>query len=173
MGIGYVPQNRMIDGANRDAGIWENCIMGYHIAHGFKSKTFIDHKQAYSFTDEVVRKFSVKTPSIQTKISALSGGNVQKTIVGREFLQNNRLLIIQDPTRGIDIGAIEFIWKKIEELAAQGAAVLLVSQELNEVMEMSDRLLVMYGGRLFDAGKHGELSEQQIGLLMTGGGESC
>lgn len=173
MGIGYVPQNRMVDGANRDASIWENCIMGYHIARGFKSRALIDHKQAYSFADEVVRNFSVKTPSVQTKISALSGGNVQKTIVGREFMQSNRLLIIEDPTRGIDIGAIEFIWKKIEELAAHGAAVLLVSQELNEVMEMSDRLLVMYGGRLFDAGKRGELSEQQIGLLMTGGGETC
>lgn len=173
MGIGYVPQNRMVDGANKDASIWENCIMGYHIAHGFKSKAFLDHKQAYDYANKVVEQFFVKTPSIQTKISALSGGNVQKTIVGREFMQNNRLLIIEDPTRGIDIGAIEFIWKKIEELAAGGAAILLVSQEFYEVMEMSDRLLVMYGGRFFDAGKRGELSEQQIGLLMTGGGEPC
>ncbi len=170
MGIGYVPQDRMADGVNRDASIWENCMMGYHVAHGFHSKLLIDHKQAYGFADDVVEKYAVKTPSLQTHISSLSGGNVQKTIVGREFLQDNKLLIIQDPTRGIDIGAIEFIWKKIELLAASGVAVLLVSQELNEVMEVSDRILVMYDGGLYDAGRHGELTEQQIGLLMTGGG---
>lgn len=172
-GIGLVPQDRMADGVNRNAPIWENCMMGYHIAHGFKSKLLIDHKQAYDFASEVVNKYAVKTSSIFSLISSLSGGNVQKVIVGREFLQENKLLIIVDPTRGIDIGAREFIWNKIEEMAAQGLAVLLVSQELNEVMEVSDRLLVMYDGKLCEAGAHGELSEQQMGLLMTGGGASA
>lgn len=171
-GIGLVPQDRMAAGCCRSASIWENCIMGYHVAHGFHPPWLIDRKEALAFTGQVVENFSVKAASLSDPISSLSGGNVQKLIVGREFSQDNALLIMEDPTRGIDIGAIEFIWKKIEELAAAGAAVLLVSQELSEVMEVSDRILVVYNGRFYDGGRHGELSETEIGLLMTGGGEA-
>ena len=168
-GIGYIPQDRNAEGSNREATLWENCMMGYHVAHGFKHKWLIDHKQIYQFTEQVVSEFAVKAGSIFSKVSELSGGNVQKLIVGREFLQNNKLLIIEDPTRGIDIGAIEFIWKKIQELAASGTAILMVSHELNEVMELSDRILVINNGNLLPAGKHGELTEEQIGVLMMGG----
>ena len=129
----------------------------------------IDRRQIYAFSEQVVSDYSVKTASIFSNVSELSGGNVQKLIVGREFLQENSLLIIEDPTRGIDIGAIEFIWRKIEELSAAGAAILMVSHELNEVMEVSDRILVMNNGALLDAGKHGELTEEQLGVLMMGG----
>ena len=169
-GMGLVPQDRMADGCCRSAAIWENCIMGYHVAHGFRRPWLIYRKDAMAFTQRVVDGFSVKTSSLFEPVSSLSGGNVQKLIVGREFSQDNKLLIMEDPTRGIDIGAIEFIWKKIEELAAAGAAVLLVSQELSEVMEVSDRILVLYNGRFYDGGRHGELTETEIGLLMTGGG---
>ncbi len=168
-GIGYVPQDRLGAGANRESSIWENCIMGYHVAHGFKNKLLLDRKEAGEFTGEVIKDFAVKTPSQESKVRTLSGGNVQKMIVGREFLQKNDLLIIEDPTRGIDIGAIEFIWQKILQLAAQGVAVLLVSHELNEVMELSDRIEVIYDGKLTYAGAYRELTEQQIGLLMMGG----
>lgn len=168
-GIGYVPQDRNAEGTNRNATLWENCMMGYHVAHGFKSSWLIDHNQIYGFTENVISNYSVKAGSVFSSVSELSGGNVQKLIVGREFLQKNSLLIIEDPTRGIDIGAIEFIWKKIEELSASGVAILMVSHELNEVMEVSDRILVMNNGCLFDAGLHGEKSEEQIGMLMMGG----
>ena len=168
-GIGYVPQDRNAEGANRNAPLWENCMMGYHVAHGFKPKWLIDHKQIYDFTRNVVSCYSVKAPSVFASVSELSGGNVQKLIVGREFMQKNSLLIIEDPTRGIDIGAIEFIWGKIEELSAAGVAILMVSHELNEVMEVSDRILVMNNGSLLDAGMHGELNEEQLGVLMMGG----
>lgn len=169
LGIGYVPQDRNAEGSNRDASLWENCMMGYYIAHPFKKKLLIDHKTVFSFTEQVVQDFNVKTTSINSTVSALSGGNVQKLIVGREFSQGSTLLIIEDPTRGIDIGAIEFIWKKIEELAASGVAILMVSHELNEVMEVSDRIFVMNSGHLIDAGMHGEKTEEQIGMLMLGG----
>ncbi len=168
-GIGYIPQDRNAEGSNRTSPIWENCMMGYHVAHGSKNKIFIDRKDIYGFTNSVVSEYNVKTGSIFSNVSDLSGGNVQKMIVGREFMQDNKLLIIEDPTRGIDIGAIEFIWNKIEELAASGVAILMVSHELNEVMEVSDRILVMNSGKLYDAGKYGELTEEQIGVLMMGG----
>lgn len=172
LGIGYVPQDRNAEGANRGASLWENCMMGYHVAHGFKSRWLIDHKEIYDFTQRVVENYSVKAASIFSNVGELSGGNVQKLIVGREFMQKNDLLIIEDPTRGIDIGAIEFIWAKIQELSAAGVSVLMVSHELNEVMELSDRILVMYDGRLIEAGLHGEKSEEEIGILMTGGQEA-
>ena len=168
--IGYVPQDRISEGINREATLWENAIMGYHIVKGFGNRYLLKRKQAISFTEHIIHDFNVKASSPNLKIQTLSGGNIQKLIVGREFLQDNRLLIIEDPTRGIDIGAIEFIWKKIESLAGAGAAILLVSHELNEVMEVSDRILVMYDGQLYDGGIHGEKTETEIGLLMTGGG---
>ena len=143
--------------------------MGYHIAHGFTPSWLINRSEAERFSTKIANEFSVKYTSLQDPISSLSGGNVQKLIVGREFLQNNKLLIMEDPTRGIDVGAIEFIWEKIEKLAASGTAVLLVSQELNEIMEVSDRIQVIYNGQLYDGGMHGALNETQIGLLMTGG----
>lgn len=168
--IGYVPQDRISEGINKEASLWENAVMGYHIAKGFSNHILLDRRQALSFTERIMKEFNVKASSPNLKIKTLSGGNIQKLIVGREFLQDNSLLIIEDPTRGIDIGAIEFIWKKIERLAAAGTAILLVSHELNEIMEVSDRILVMYDGRLYDGGVHGEKTETEIGLLMTGGG---
>lgn len=169
LGIGYVPQDRMNIGVNIFGTIWENAIMGYHIAHGFKSKVFLDRKGIDEFTNQVVREYSVKVQDIDDKVKTLSGGNIQKLIVGREFIQDNKFLIIEDPTRGIDVGAIEFIWEKIIEIAARGVGVLLIGHELNEVMQLSDRILVIYDGMLADGGKHDELNEQQIGLLMLGG----
>jgi ABC-type uncharacterized transport system ATPase subunit len=167
--IGYVPQDRMGTGCDVQATIWENTIMGYHRSHGFNPKWLIDRKEAETFTKRVVENFAVKVQSINDNVGSLSGGNIQKLIVGREFSQENKLLLIEDPTRGIDVGAIEYIWAKLLQFANQGAAVLLVSHELNEVMELSDRIMVMFDGQLKDGGKHNEYTEQQLGLLMTGG----
>lgn len=169
LGIGYVPQDRMKEGTNPNAAIWESAIMGYHIAHGFRSRFWLDHGAIQRFTDDVVREFNVKRQKNSDKVRSLSGGNIQKLVVGREFLQENKLLIVEDPTRGIDVGAIEFIWEKIIDLAANGAAVLLVSHELNEVLQLSDRVLVIYNGEISDGGRNGEYSEEQIGCLMLGG----
>ena len=169
MGIGYVPQDRLRDGVNTAGTVWESAIMGYHIAHGFKNPVMLDYNAINSFTKNIITEYAVKTPDQNAMVGTLSGGNIQKLIVGREFSQENRLLIIEDPTRGIDIGAIEFIWKKILEIAASGVGILLVSHELSEVMELSDHILVMYNGELFDGGSAGALNEEEIGYLMMGG----
>ncbi|MDE5938296.1 MAG: ABC transporter ATP-binding protein [Lachnospiraceae bacterium] len=168
--IGYVPQDRISTGCNVNGSLIENCIMGYHVAHKFKIPWLVDREEAAAFTGDVVANYQVKVQDIHNKIGTLSGGNIQKTIVGREFAQNNDLLIIEDPTRGIDVGAIEFIWQKIIDAAAQGVSVLLVSHELGEVMELSDRILVMYnGGIAADLENTPELDEKTIGLYMLGG----
>ena len=169
MGIGYIPQDRLGAGANAKSSIWESAIMGYHIAHGFKGKVLLNFKQIEAFTNSIVKNFAVKRQKNTDKVRSLSGGNIQKLVVGREFLQDNKLLIIEDPTRGIDIGAIEFIWQKIVDLAASGVSVLLISHELNEVMQLSDTIKVVYSGELYDGGSHGELNEEELGLIMLGG----
>lgn len=169
MGMSYVPQDRMSEGVNPEGDIWENAIMGYHIVKGFSSKLWLNRREVNEYTKEVIGNYFVKAQSLNDNIRSLSGGNIQKLIVGREFSQDSRLLIVADPSRGIDVGAIEFIWKKIVELAASGVAVLLISHELNEVMELSDRIMVMYNGTMQPAGGHGELSEYDLGYIMMGG----
>lgn len=172
LGIGYVPQDRMGSGVNSLSSVWENAIMGYHIAHGFSNKYFLNHKEISVFTNRIIDQYSVMTQSINNRVKTLSGGNIQKLVVGREFIQDNKLLIVEDPTRGIDVGAIEFIWKKIIKIAASGVGVLLIGHELNEVMQLSDRILVIFNGKLVDAGLWNELNEKEIGLLMLGGGRA-
>lgn len=168
--IGYVPQDRLSTGTNVEASITENAIMGYHIAHGFKNRVLIDRKQANDFAQEVVDKYNVKTESLKTLVENLSGGNIQKLVVGREFVQENDLLIIEDPTRGIDVGAIEFIWQKIIDISQQGVSILLISHELGEIMELSDRILVMYNGEMVGNLVNDEaLDEKRVGLYMLGG----
>ena len=169
MGIGYVPQDRLGAGGNGKATLWENCIMGYHVAHGFKSKVLLDREEVNQFSERVIHEFGVKAQTVNDNLRSLSGGNIQKLIVGREAIQDNKLLIVEDPTRGIDVGAIEFVWAKLLEIAKSGKAILLVSHELNEVMQLSDRINVIYNGELYDAGKYGELTDKEIGLIMLGG----
>lgn len=169
MGIGYVPQDRLKAGSNPVASIWETAIMGYHIAHGFKNNLLLDHKEIKNFTENVVSEYHVKTRGIQEKVKNLSGGNIQKLIVGREFIQKNKLLIIEDPTRGIDVGAIEFIWEKIIRLSKEGVAILVVSHELNEVLQLSDRVNVIFDGKITDGGVYQEHTPEEIGILMMGG----
>lgn len=168
MGIGYIPQDRLGAGGNAVGTLWENAIMGYHIAHGFKSRYFLDRPAIEKFTKDVIAMFHVKAQSIQDKLRSLSGGNMQKLIVGRESIQKNKLLLIEDPTRGIDVGAIEFVWAKLIDIAKSGVAILLVSHELNEVMQLSDEIKVIYNGELFDGGKYQEKTDKEIGLLMLG-----
>ena len=169
MGMGYVPQDRLGEGGNGQGTVWENAIMGYHVAHGFKSKVFLDHKEIEAFSNRVVNQFKVKTQGLNAPLKSLSGGNIQKLIVGRESIQDNKLLIVEDPTRGIDVGAIEFVWAELLKLAATGVAILLVSHELNEVMQLSDRIMVMYNGKLYNGGRYQEKTDKEVGLLMLGG----
>jgi len=129
----------------------------------------LDYKDITVFTNKIVDNYAVKIQGIEDKVKTLSGGNIQKLLVGREFLQDQKLLIIEDPTRGIDVGSIEFIWKRIIEMAEEGLGILLISHELNEIMQISDRILVMYNGSLIEHKDSRRLTEEQIGLMMLGG----
>jgi simple sugar transport system ATP-binding protein len=165
LGMGYVTQDRSEVGTNREASIWENAIMGSPIAaEGF----ILNKRAAAEFTRQLIGDCSIRAQNVHQKVRTLSGGNVQKLLVGREFPLGRNLLIIENPTRGIDIGAVELIWGKIIEMGASGRAILLISQELNEVIQLSSRIMVMYDGGLSQV--EGNFpTEEEIGLLMLGG----
>jgi len=116
----------------------------------------------------LVREFDVRTPAVTLPASSLSGGNQQKLIVAREFTRELRLLIAAQPTRGIDVGSIEFIHNQIVKKRDEGVAVLLVSAELDEILSLSDRIAVMYHGAIVATVNNGDLNREQLGLLMAG-----
>lgn len=171
LGISYIPQDRINIGSNIKGTIWENAIMGYHLTHMTDSKVFLRHKAAYDYTNTVVNKFNVKIPSIFSPARTLSGGNLQKLVVGREFNQDYDFFLIEDPTRGIDIGSTEFIWTQIIYSAAKGKTVLLISHDLNEVLTLSDRIGVIFGGRIVKIVDAGNTDEKELGYFMTGGND--
>ena len=172
IGIAHVPEDRHRRGLLLEFSVSENAILGVHYrppaASGFAS-VLLDEQAIRRRTELVIREFDVRPPNPALPARALSGGNQQKLIIGREFELPPTLLLISQPTRGVDIGAIEFIHRKIVALRDSGCAVLLVSAELEEVTALSDRLLVLHNGQIAGAVDPAQTSHEQIGLLMTGG----
>ncbi len=130
----------------------------------------MDWKAARAASERLVEQYDVRTPSVDVAVSALSGGNQQKVIVAREFDRDVSLVIASQPTRGVDVGSIEYIHARIVEERDRGAAVLIVSSELDEVLALSDRILVMYRGRIAGEFAAGEATPTELGLAMLGSG---
>jgi len=150
----------------------ENTILGVHYrqpAVTGPGLVFLDQKGIQHRTQQVIRDFDVRPPNPMLPARALSGGNQQKLIIGREFELPPKLLLVSQPTRGVDIGAIEFIHRKLVALRDAGCAVLLVSAELEEVTSLSDRLLVLHNGRIAGEVDPKTVTNEEIGLMMTGG----
>lgn len=167
---GYIPQDRIRVGCATEANLVDNIIMGTHLKRFKKHKIFLDYERGRLFTASVVKKYSVKAQELDDKAGGLSGGNLQKLIVGREFSQNNNVLVVEDPTRGIDIGSIEFIWSEIlEQVERERVSVLLITYDLHEAMQLSDRLMVIYEGRIKKVFKYPDFDEREIGFYMLGG----
>jgi simple sugar transport system ATP-binding protein len=150
LGIAHVPEDRHRRGLLLDFSLAENTILGVHYRKPavYAGGILLDQKGIQRRTEQVIRDFDVRPPNAALPARALSGGNQQKLIIGREFELPPKLLLVSQPTRGVDIGAIEFIHRKIVELRDAGCAVLLVSAELEEVTALSDRLLVVHNGRI-------------------------
>ena len=171
LGIAHVPEDRHRRGLLLDFSLAENTILGVHYRKPAVSSggILLDQKGIERRTEQVIRDFDVRPPNASLPARALSGGNQQKLIIGREFELPPKLLLVSQPTRGVDIGAIEFIHRKIVALRDAGCAVLLVSAELEEVTALSDRLLVIHNGRLVGEVDPKATSNDEIGLMMTGG----
>jgi simple sugar transport system ATP-binding protein len=170
LGIAHIPEDRHKRGLLLHADLAENSILGVHYrppvaaTAGLMSSAAIEKR-----VSEIIENFDVRPPNPEQPAKALSGGNQQKLIIGREFEGNPKLLLVSQPTRGVDIGAIEFIHRKLIELRDKGSAVLLVSAELEEVTALADRLLVIRGGKIVGEVDPKTATFEEIGLLMTGG----
>lgn len=170
LGIGHIPEDRHKRGLLLHCDLGENSILGVHYrqpitaAAGFMNTGVISKR-----VNEIIQRFDVRPPNADLPARALSGGNQQKLIIGREFELNPKLLLVSQPTRGVDIGAIEFIHRKLIELRDAGSAILLVSAELEEVTALADRLLVIREGRIVGEVDPKVTSVEEIGLMMTGG----
>ena len=169
LGIAHIPEDRHKRGLLLDSDLEENAILGVHYRPPAASGGFLNSSAITTHTKEIIKKFDVRPPHPELAAKNLSGGNQQKLIIGREFELNPKLLLVSQPTRGVDIGAIEFIHRKIIALRDAGSAVLLVSAELEEVIAVADRLLVIYKGKFVGEVDPKSTSNEQIGLLMTGG----
>ncbi|MBM46378.1 MAG: heme ABC transporter ATP-binding protein [Acidimicrobiaceae bacterium] len=167
-GVAHIPEDREKHGVVAIYSLAENTILNRYHRKPFSIRGILRRDVIRSHAQDVVDEFDVRTPSISVPASSLSGGNKQKLIVGREFSDDIKLLIAAQPTRGIDIGAIEFIHRRILEQRDKGAAVLLVSAELDEILGLSDRIAVLYDGKIMDVVDAQEANREQIGLLMAG-----
>ncbi|WP_102271399.1 ABC transporter ATP-binding protein [Cytobacillus massiliigabonensis] len=167
-GVGHIPQDRHKHGLVLDFPIGENMVLQTYYQKPYSKGGILNYKEIYKKAKGLIAEFDVRTPSEFTPARALSGGNQQKAIIGREVDRNPDLLIAAQPTRGLDVGAIEFIHKRLIEQRDNGKAVLLLSFELDEVMNVSDRIAVIYEGQIVAIVDPKETTEQELGLLMAG-----
>jgi ABC-type uncharacterized transport system ATPase subunit len=167
-GIGHIPQDRHKHGLVLDFPIGENMVLQTYYQKPFSKGGIMNYKAIYEKAKTLIQEFDVRTPSETTPARALSGGNQQKAIIGREFDRDPELLIAAQPTRGLDVGAIEFVHRRLIEQRDNGKAVLLLSFELDEIMNVSDRIAVIYEGAIVAVVNPKETTEQELGLLMAG-----
>jgi simple sugar transport system ATP-binding protein len=170
LGIAHIPEDRHKRGLLLDFDLAENSMLGVHYRPPVASGVGILNQTAINRrANQIIENFDVRPPNAELPARALSGGNQQKLVIGREFELNPKLLLVSQPTRGVDIGAIEFIHRKLIALRDAGSAVLLVSAELEEVMALADRLLVISKGKFVGEVNPKTTSTEEIGLMMTGG----
>ena len=168
VGVAHVPEDRHKHGLVLAFPVRDNLVLCSYYRSPFAKGIELDFPVIEQQAEELVNTFDIRTPSIQTSAGSLSGGNQQKVIVARELSRPVKLLIASQPTRGLDVGSIEFIHGRIVEARDNGAAVLLISAELDEIMSLSDRIAVMYKGRILDTLDAQAATREQLGLLMAG-----
>jgi general nucleoside transport system ATP-binding protein len=167
-GIGYIPEDRHRHGLLLHAPLWENRILGHQTMPPNESRGWINRSGARTDTERIVSEYDVRTPGIDVPASALSGGNQQKLIIGREMSGEPSVLIASHPTRGVDVGAQAAIWEQLRSARAAGLAVLLVSADLDELIGMSDTIKVMLRGRLVADADPRTVTPEELGAAMTG-----
>lgn len=169
LGVSYIPEDRITRGVAAQGSIWQNLVADRIDEPDLKKGAFLSSSKIAERSDRLIDEFNIRCKSRDQGVGMLSGGNMQKVVVAREFSADPEILIANQPTRGIDVGANEFIWRKIVEKRDAGKAVLLVSADLNEVLELSDSILVMCDGEVaayFDDAK--KVTEEELGLYMLG-----
>ena len=169
IGVAHISEDRMTYGCAQNSSVWENIISTRFYKEEYGQKGILDLKKIKDLSAKLRERFSIKCDDVNQPVKMLSGGNIQKVVVAREFSDASNLIIANQPTRGIDIGATEMIRKELIRLSREGRVVLLISADLNEVLELSDSLIVMYDGKIAayfeDAST---VDEYELGKYMLG-----
>ena len=168
-GQAYIPEERMRDGAIKEFSVAENLILQDHGHAPYSRATFLDFKAIKTRSAELIEAFNVKTPGSDTPLKNLSGGNIQKLILARELSRRPAVVIAAQPTRGVDIGATEYIHQRLLEQRTAGAAILLISEDLDEIRALSDRIAVIYEGKIVGVVDGRTATAEELGLMMAGG----
>lgn len=166
--LSYIPEERMRDGMIREFSVAENIILREHQNEPFSRAGFLNLRNIASYSDQLISRFQVKTPSRDTPAKNLSGGNIQKVVLARELSRKPRTIVAAQPTRGLDIGATEYVRTLLLEQRQQGAAILLISEDLDEILALSDRIAVVYEGQIMAILPRSEATAGKLGLLMAG-----
>jgi simple sugar transport system ATP-binding protein len=170
LGAAFVPEERLGHGTAPRMKLSENALLTGHAASGMVRYGFVNTPATLSTVDRTTQAFDVRKAKRDPEAASLSGGNLQKFVVGREILRNPAVLVVSQPTWGVDAGAAAVIRQALLDLAASGAAVLVTSQDLDELAEITDRIAVMFHGRLSQALPTAEATREKLGLLMGGSG---
>ena len=168
IGSAHVPEDRQKDGLVLGFSVADNLVLNTYYLEPFTKGVVLQNETIIDVANKRIKEYDIRTPGALTPVGSLSGGNQQKVIVAREFSRPIKLLVASQPTRGLDVGSIEYIHRRIVEKRDGGTAVLLVSPELDEIMELSDRIAVMYRGEIVAIVPRAEATKEQIGLLMAG-----
>jgi len=170
LGLSYIPEERMIDGVIKAFSVAENFVLQDHGHPKFtRAKIFMLFNKIRAACRRAIAAYEIKTPSTETTVKSLSGGNIQKLVLARELSREPGVLIAAQPTRGVDIGATEYIHQRLLQERDKGTAILLISEDLDEIRALSDRIAVMYEGRIVGEVENENVDIEQLGLLMTGG----
>lgn len=169
-GVAHIPEERMIDGAVQEFSVEENLILKDHGHRPYSRGSFMDRGAIAEMAQRLIKDFDIKTPSSRTPLGSLSGGNIQKLILAREISRGPRLLIAAQPTRGLDIGATEFVHQQLVAQRSQSTAILLISEDLDELLSLSDRIAVLYEGRVVGIVERDEADLNTLGMMMSGAG---
>ena len=167
-GVLHVPGDRINEGLMTEFSIWENLILGWQRSSRFVKGWFLDRKAIDRYAEECITNYSVATPSFKIPARVLSGGNLQKIILAREFSQSPSCLIVSQPTRGLDVGAIEYVHCRLIEKREAGVGIIVISEDLDEVFALADRIAVIFRGQIMAVLDPTRTTREQVGLLMAG-----
>jgi simple sugar transport system ATP-binding protein len=166
--LSYIPEERMRDGMIKEFTIAENMILREHHKMPYSRYGFLNLRDITKHAGDLIEQFHVKTPSQETHAKNLSGGNIQKVVLAREISREPRAIIAAQPTRGLDIGATEYVREQLLVERRKGAAIMLISEDLDEILALSDRIAVLYEGQVMDIVPREDATPEKLGLLMAG-----
>src|SRR5581483_1688174 len=168
-GVAHVPEDRLGTGVAPSLSVGENSVLKAYRWRGISRGPLLSWRAIRSYAEDLIARYAVATPGPHLRARDLSGGNLQKLVLGREFSGGPSVLIAASPTRGLDVGAIETVHAYLRQAASQGVAVLLISEDLDEIRALADRIVVMYEGRLTGSFDPETATVEEIGLAMAGG----